>query len=125
MGSFLKSFVIGSNAFVTVPKLLGVSKFTQNVDKKYTYEDYSIFMPISYGLVAVSANLMRQKLNISLFNSIFILYILFGITQYILVRKWKVYNFTPKQWKKYFVTTTIISHALVYGVIYLLEKYIP
>lgn len=123
MESLVKSFVIGSSAFITVPKLIRVGKIPKE-SWNWNYEDYSLFMPISYGLVAVAANITRSQFSMSIFTSIFILYIIVGITQYVVIRKFKFYNYTPEQWRKYFIRITILNHGIFYFIIFLLEKYL-
>ncbi len=123
MESLIKSFVIGSSAFVTLPRLVPAIFVPKDVSN-YSYKNLSIVIPIWFGFMAVMANLLRTGLDIPLLTSIIIIGII-GIIIAVSFTRWMpLYNFSPQKWKLYYIRTGIISLGISYATIYLLEKYL-
>ena len=119
----VKSFAIGSSAFVTLPRLIGNTYVPKEV-RNYSYKEYSIVAPLYFGFMAVVANILRTQSNITLLTSIIIVYIIGSIATFPIIRFIPLYNFTPEKWRLYMIKSSIFINAFTFGTIFLLEKYL-
>ena len=104
---YLKAFTIGTSGPVWFLHMISLSL----VDDKYydfPYKEYSLNLPIYYGIFSILSIIIKKEFNLSLSMSLFITSIIsisyFIIQNYYIARKlYKPYkNYTPNEWLRYF-----------------------
>ena len=116
---YLKELIVGSSVFIYLHFLLSV----QSVKKytNYSYEQYSLVVPLYFGILNVISAIYSQHFKLSTiqrFGSILIISYLITI---ISVTCNKSYNFTKNQWIRYYITL-FIMYCLSWSIIYLIES---
>lgn len=112
--NYLKGFIIGSSFPVFALFLYNVSKM-KNIN--YSYENYSLLVPLYFGIMTCFILLLRNKTKMSLRLSVFTISILSSLFVSILITIIKAYNFTKiSRWiKQYLIITTL--HLFTYNII--------
>jgi len=125
---YLKSFVIGSSALVTLNHVSLLSIANKDI-YDYSVKIYSLLAPVYYGLMAMLALYLKKIYKLSLQKSLFIASIIsiifvVSINYFISRYRYKPYkNYTNKEWLKYIIdngTRHLVNFNII---IYLFEKY--
>jgi len=107
----LESFIVASSGIVFLPFFIAVSRIDTS-KRNYTYLQYTIVAPIYLGLM--------NMLGGALFSDSKYRYILTGlisgITVAIIATLLKSYNYTPEQWRKYYLYI-VLKHIAVFGIV--------
>lgn len=124
MESLVKSFVIGSSAFITIPYLVHASKLSKNV-WNFNFKEYSVVMPLYFGFMTILANIIRKEFNISLFISIIIIAVISMMFTATMIKTFKhnILIVYPEEWDIYW-SKFILAYIFTYSIIFLLEKYL-
>lgn len=120
---YLRSFIIGSSIFTTIPFYLAISKVPDGI-RNYSYADYSMIAPIYLGLVNMLSLYISNKYNLTMRQR----YLLIGIAAPIFIifvaRAMGTYRFTDVEWNKYYFRV-ILHYFFVFNIIvYSLESYL-
>ena len=118
---YLREFVIGSSALVFLPFFYTTYKSTA---KNYKYKTLTIGWPLLVGLYNVLSLIIAESFGLSNRLRFFIITIIGYITALLFVHLNNLYDFTEKEWKKYYIKL-FIGHFIIWNVvIYNIEKYI-
>ena len=114
--SLLLDFIIGSSILVTWQFLIAVSKISSS-DRSYKDRDYSLGMPIYFGLMNVLSALVAYRFGFEMkmrYLSITLvsLVIVFSVMQ---IRN--VYHFDKEEWNKYYMRV-FLRHSLAFFTMY-------
>ena len=101
----LKEFIFGSSFLVLFPFYLTVQNIPNTI-KNYKYEDYTIIAPIYLGIMNILSKYLGKNIIGILSPTIVFL---FSFTT-------NKYNFTKKQWIKYYFRI-LIRHYITFNVI--------
>ena len=120
--SLLKSFLVGSSYPVFLPFFYVVYNYLPK--KNYTYYSYTLKSPLWFGLFNCLSLIIANKYNLSLRKRFFVISLMsFLLISFYAYYIKKSYNFTKKEWFKYFILV-FVGHMFAWNlVIYNLEKY--
>lgn len=106
--NLLRHFIIGGSFPIVFSFYYSV--FYQQPKKNYSYFNYSMIAPVYLGLFNVILNVVGNKYKWSMLKRYLIFSIISWLTTITISTNLKSYNFTPKEWNRYYI--------------YLLTKYI-
>ena len=123
---YLKSFVIGSCAFVTIPWFNSVNNSISNNKANYSYYDFTMYSPIRLGLWNVGSLIVAEYFGLSTSMRFILVTILHWLATIIYVKYYKLYTFVNDEieMNKYYIKLFIAYFIHWNIVIYNLEKYI-
>jgi hypothetical protein len=119
---YLKQFVIGSCAFAIIPWFYLVYNLKQK--KNYSYFTFTLSSPISLGLWNVASLIIAQYFGFTNRMRYIVISIIHWILTILLVQYLKLYNYSNKEWNKYYIGLLIKYFIHWNVVIFLLDKYI-
>lgn len=100
MADYVKSFVIGSSAFVDWPFYPGVYKSPED-RRTYTYYGYTYMNPAYFGLLNMLSRWAQLTFGLSLQVRMILICIISIVIILTMSRIFEVYDFTPQQQTKY------------------------
>lgn len=119
--SAIRSFVIGSSAPIALPFLHRVSKISE---KNYTYEDYSMILPLYFGVTSVIAKYVSTLTSLPFAIVIAVVTILSAIFVAVFALVTNKYDFGDEMPPKEYFCNLIFFHGIAYATIYLLDTII-
>lgn len=118
----LKSFVIGSSFIVCLPFFYAVLYHAPN--KRYSYENYTLFAPIGLGIWNMISLILAEYLGLTPRQRFALISVISSMSTMLMSTLFKTYNFTEKEWKKYYLSI-FIKYLIVWNIIiYNIDKYI-
>ena len=122
---YLKSFVIGSCAFATMPWMWSQSFLRKKENTvNYDYYDFSLYMPMRRGLWNVGSLIVAEYFGLSLRTRFIVITIIDWIITILSVKILNKYTYNDTEWVEYY-RNLFIKYAIYWNiVIYNLEKYI-
>ena len=122
---YLKSFVIGSCAFATMPWMWSQSFLRKKENTvNYDYYDFSLYMPMRRGLWNVASLIMAEYFGLSLRTRFIVITIIDWIMTILSVKILNKYTYNNKEWMEYY-RNLFIKYVIYWNlIIYNLEKYI-
>ena len=124
-GKYLKSFVIGSCAFATVPWIWSQALLRKKENVvNYDYYSYSWQMPIRRGLCNIFSLFISDIFSLSLRNRFIVITFIDWILTLITNIFYNTYNYNHKEWINYGINLFIKYLVWWNIIIYNLEKYI-
>ena len=122
---YLKSFVIGSCAFATMPWMWSQSFLRKKENTvNYDYYDFSLYMPMRRGLWNVASLIMAEYFGLSLRTRFIVITIIDWIMTILSVKILNKYTYNDKEWMEYY-RNLFIKYVIYWNlIIYNLEKYI-
>jgi len=122
---YLKSFVIGSCAFATMPWMWSQSFLRKKENTvNYDYYDFSLYMPMRRGLWNVASLIMAEYFGLSLRTRFIVITIIDWIMTILSVKILNKYTYNDKEWNIYY-RNLFIKYVIYWNlIIYNLEKYI-
>lgn len=111
---FLKQFVVGSSLFVMLPFFAAVKY--GNLTKMYNYYDYTMGSPIWFGLWNCIGLILAEYFGLSINMRFFVVFLLSSLNMIILAILFKAYQFTKKQWRKYYVYM-ILKYFIMWNIV--------
>ena len=124
---YLKEFVIGSCAFISLPNFYSVynNRATFHHDnREYLYYKFTIESPIRFGLWNVGSLIVSEIFGLSPFVRFFTTAIIHWISTIIYVKYNNLYSYSKKGWYGYYFKLLIFYIIIWNIVIYNLNKYI-
>ena len=118
---YIQHFLIGSSILVTAPFLYVFNKIKK---PDYSYFNYSILAPIWFGLWNIIALIIGNYFNLSLRLRLFIISLISCCLIVLFARFKNVYDFTPNQWFKYYISILSFYLFIWNIVIFHIEKMI-
>ena len=122
---YLKSFVIGSCAFATMPWMWSQSFLRKKENTvNYDYYDFSLYMPMRRGLWNVGSLIVAEYFGLSLRTRFIVITIIDWIITILSVKILNKYTYNDTEWVEYY-RNLFIKYAIYWNIIiYNLEKYI-
>ena len=120
MIKYLKEFVIGSSIFTYFFFLVGAQYYTN--ERNYSYEKYSLIVPIWFGLFNVISKIYSNYFGLSnaeRFISILIITYLLSVS---IINYYESYNFKINRRKVYYYIMLLLAYIIAWIVIYLIEN---
>lgn len=111
---YLKSFLIGSSYFVTLPFFYTVQM--NQPKKNYSYFFYTLIAPIWFGLWNMVSLWMGEKYHFTLKMRIFIISIISSLSIMIFATNYNSYDFIYKEWIRYYIYI-FIKYMLSWNII--------
>ena len=136
---YLRSFIIGSSAFASVPWMWSQALLRKEKNKvNYDYYTWSWQMPIRHGLWNIVSLIIAEYFNLSLRTRFIVITFLdwiitilsvkaldkFGYVEFLGERGNGPYNYNDKEWNEYYRTLLIKQIIWWNVIIYNLEKYV-
>ena len=119
--NYLKQFIIGSSYIVFFPFFYSVKN--NQPKKNYKYQDYTLVAPLWFGLWNVISFQLAKYLNLTLKQRFILISIISSLSIMMIATYLNSYNFTKKEWKKYYIYI-FIKYMFVWNIIiYNIEKY--
>ena len=119
---YLKQFIIGSSYLVFFPFFYSVKN--NQPKKTYNYYDYTLVSPLWFGIWNIISLIIAENLNLTLNQRFIVISIISSLSIMIIATYLKSYNFTKKEWKKYYIYI-FLKYMFVWNIIILnIEKYI-
>ena len=119
---FLKPFVIASSIITTIYfyykfyKLINKYPNKINVNINNLFLKYSIIAPIGFGIWNIISFYLAKKFNLTLQERFLIISIISYLSTVIIVYIFKIYNFSKKEWIKYFFNQ-FIRYFIIWNLI--------
>ena len=114
---YLKQFIIGSSYPVFVSYFYAVSKAKV---KNYSYQSYTFVAPVWLGLWNVISLLIAESFNLTMEMRFLVVSIISSLSIMAISTKFNTYNFSRKEWFKYyfriFIKYLIILNIIVYNI---------
>ena len=112
--NILRHFIIGSS--FPIVSTFYYSVFYKQPKKNYTYFNYTIVAPIYFGLYNIIINIIGNKYDWSLKKRYLIFSFISWLTTISISTKLRSYNFTPLEWKKYYIYL-LIKYLILWNII--------
>ena len=103
---YLKQFIVGSSYIITLPYFYAV-KYSRN-EKNYSYSDYTFVAPLWFGIWNVIFFIIGEKFKLSMRLRFLYASIASSLSIMIIATIFRTYNFTKKQWIKYYIGIFIL-----------------
>ena len=118
---YLKQFLAGSSSIVVIPFYYGFNKLKR---KEYSFFNYSIIAPLWFGIWNVLSFILAEQLKLSI-KQRFLFISLISCLSIVIFNKYNnTYDFTNKQWQKYY-SMMIFAYLFTWNiVIYNIENLI-
>ena len=118
---YLKQFIVGSSAIITVP-FFNYFVLNYHPKKNYSYSDYSLISPFWFAIWNVSSLVLAEYFNLTMRQRFFLISVISSISIMIIATYLKSYNFSKKEWKKYYLYI-FIKYLLIWNIlIYFIEN---
>ena len=111
--NYLKQFLSGANILVVLPHYISV-KYSKH--KNYEFFQYSILAPLWYGLWNVMSYIVAKKLKIGIFYRFILVSAISSFAIMCISTYFRTYNFTKKQWMKYYIGI-FIKYQLIWNLL--------
>ena len=119
---YLKQFIVGSSYLVFSPFYYAVHN--NQPKKTYSYYKYTLLAPVWFGIWNIISLMLAEYFNLTMKMRFLIITILSSMSIMAIATYLKSYNFTKKEWLKYYLYI-FIKYMLVWNiVIYNIEKYL-
>lgn len=120
---YIRSFIIGSSAFVVFPFYYIVGTIPQN-QRNYSYRNYTFIAPLFLGTMNSLSLFMGNHYNLTLRQRLFIISIISSISVIAFAYLSKSCDYAKEQWIRY-AFSIIIHHFFAYNItMYLLEGFV-
>ena len=122
---YLREFIIGSSAFVTVPWFFSVNKSIESGRAKYSYYDFTMYSPLRLGLWNVGSSIIADYFGISQELRFLLVTFFHWLVTIITVYYYELYTFINDQKKMniYFLKLLVAYFVHWNIIVYNLEKY--
>lgn len=120
MADLLKSFVIGSSAFVFLPFYFAVKSIPES---KINLLNYTIRASLYFGIMNMIATIIGKQFGLTLWDRLFIINIISIIIIWVTITLLKPYDFkTTSRWILQYILVAIFHSFTYLFTIYNLEK---
>ncbi len=124
---YLKQFIIGSCAFISLPNYYSIYNNPatfHHKDRELKYYNMTIETPIRIGLWNVGSLILAESFNLSPPIRFFITTLLHWLATIVYVKYHNLYNYTEYGWNRYYFRLLIFYTIMWNVVIYNLERLI-
>jgi len=117
---YLKQFVVGSSVALFWPFFLGVQFVKEK--RRFSFETYSLTAPLVLGFWNVLSYALAQRFDVSMRIRFLILSLVSYVAAVGFVRTVQAYNFSPEEWKRYYLVLFVIYFLSWNVVAFYIEK---
>ena len=122
MNEYLNAFLVGSSWPVFISFFLVVAR----IEKKYTYETYTVFAPLVFGLFNVFSLFLAKRFKLSLRTRFVLIGLLAPVVVFAFTFLTGSYSKTSSEWLLYavylFVQYFLVFNVIVYNLHKLTDK---
>ena len=114
MNQYIRAFIVASSILVVAHFYLSVMNIDPEI-RNYSYETYTLVAPLYFGLINMSGLWLSQKFGLEAYRYL-IISIISGLLVAIFATITNSYNFTTKEWLRYY-GYIIFKHFLTYNLV--------